>query len=85
MVVRCCGTVVGAVMSIVIWEISQSNPYALTVLQFIFYLPCWYVFLNTSAPGKFWRTTGQFAMITNSLSKLKKISTERHKCIELMC
>jgi hypothetical protein len=24
-------------------------------------------------------------MITNSLSKLKKISTERHKCIELMC
>ncbi|KAH8553614.1 hypothetical protein BGW37DRAFT_486400 [Umbelopsis sp. PMI_123] len=67
MIVRGSGTVIGAIMSIVIWEISRGNPYALAVLQFIFYLPCWYVFLNVSAPGKFWRTTGQFAMITNSL------------------
>ncbi|KAI8584645.1 hypothetical protein K450DRAFT_217274 [Umbelopsis ramanniana AG] len=67
MIVRSAGTIVGAIMSMVIWEISRGNPYGLAVLHFVFYLPCWYVFLNVSAPGKFWRTTGQFAMITNSL------------------
>ena len=63
--VRTVGTLLGAVCSILIWEISRQKPAAMVVLMFIFDLPWWLLNLN----GKFWKATGLFALITITISK----------------
>lgn len=63
---RTLGTFIGAIQSIIIWEISRATVGGLLVLTFIFNLPWWMVYIN----GKFWKSTGLFSLITVSLSKV---------------
>ncbi|KAI8339494.1 hypothetical protein BC941DRAFT_420641 [Chlamydoabsidia padenii] len=41
---RVLGSVVGAVMGIVVWEITRGNPYGLGVLCFVLFIPYYHVF-----------------------------------------
>lgn len=63
--VRTVGTFIGAVCSILVWEISRVNRVGLTLLMFFFGLPWWLIYLN----GKFWKASGLFSLITTSISK----------------
>lgn len=65
LMVRTVGTFIGAICSLLIWEISRTNRAAMVILVFIFNLPWWLVYLN----GKFWKATGLFSLITTSISK----------------
>lgn len=62
---RTVGTFIGAVESMIIWEISRGTVPGLIILTFFFNLPWWMVYIN----GKFWKATGLFSLITISLSK----------------
>ncbi|KAI7870338.1 hypothetical protein BDF14DRAFT_1773232 [Spinellus fusiger] len=42
------GTVMGGIAGIIVWEISQGNPYGIVVVSFIFFLPLYYIFLFTN-------------------------------------
>ncbi|KAI9488752.1 hypothetical protein BDB00DRAFT_29073 [Zychaea mexicana] len=63
LMVRTVGTFVGAICSLLIWEISQTNRAAMIILVFLFNLPWWLIYLN----GKFWKATGLFSLITTSI------------------
>lgn len=65
---RTVGTFIGAVQSIVIWEIAGGRVPGLVVLSFITNLPWLLVYIH----GKFWKAGGLFALITTSLGKKKK-------------
>ncbi|KAI7891734.1 uncharacterized protein EV154DRAFT_442545 [Mucor mucedo] len=41
---RVAGSIVGCIAGIVIWEICQGNPYGMTFVFFIFFLPMYHVF-----------------------------------------
>ncbi|KAG1470552.1 hypothetical protein G6F56_002620 [Rhizopus delemar] len=41
---RVFGSVLGAVLGIVVWEITRGNPYGLAVLLFFVFLPMYYIF-----------------------------------------
>lgn len=41
---RIVGSVVGAVLGIVVWEICQGNPYGMAVVCFIIFLPLYHIF-----------------------------------------
>ncbi|KAI8874930.1 hypothetical protein K501DRAFT_299570 [Backusella circina FSU 941] len=41
---RVIGSVVGAVLGIVVWEITRGNPYGIAVVCFVLFLPAYYVF-----------------------------------------
>jgi hypothetical protein len=41
---RIIGSVVGAVLGIVVWEITRGNPYGIAVVCFVLFLPAYYVF-----------------------------------------
>jgi ABC-type uncharacterized transport system YnjBCD permease subunit len=62
---RTVGTFVGAVQSIIIWEISRGSIPGIIIVSFLFNLPWWMVYIH----GKFWKATGLFSLITTSLSK----------------
>ncbi|KAJ8663036.1 hypothetical protein O0I10_001213 [Lichtheimia ornata] len=63
LMVRTVGTFIGAICSLLIWEISRTNRAAMVILVFVFNLPWWLVYLN----GKFWKATGLFSLITTSI------------------
>ncbi|KAG0787887.1 hypothetical protein G6F22_007172 [Rhizopus arrhizus] len=60
---RTVGTFIGAVQSIIIWEIAGGRVPGLVVLSFITNLPWLLVYIH----GKFWKAGGLFALITTSL------------------
>ncbi len=62
---RTVGTFIGAIQSIVIWEIARGTAPGLIVLSFVVNLPWLLVYIH----GKFWKAGGLFALITTSLSK----------------
>lgn len=66
---RTVGTFIGAIQSIIIWEISRGSVPGIIVVSFFFNLPWWMVYIH----GKFWKATGLFSLITTSLSKSNKI------------
>ncbi|KAI8081921.1 Fusaric acid resistance protein-like-domain-containing protein [Gilbertella persicaria] len=41
---RIVGSVVGAILGIVVWEISRGNPYGLAILCFIIFIPLYHLF-----------------------------------------
>ncbi|CEJ05363.1 hypothetical protein RMCBS344292_19306 [Rhizopus microsporus] len=41
---RVIGSIVGAVLGIIVWEITRGNPYGLAVLSFVIFLPLYYIF-----------------------------------------
>ncbi|KAI8391663.1 uncharacterized protein BYT42DRAFT_509805 [Radiomyces spectabilis] len=45
MTARVLGSVAGAVLGIVVWEITRGNPYALAVVCFIVFIPLYHIFL----------------------------------------
>ncbi|KAL0073866.1 hypothetical protein F4703DRAFT_1781432 [Phycomyces blakesleeanus] len=44
LLLKVIGTILGGVFGIVVWEITQGNPYALVVVCFIVFLPLYHVF-----------------------------------------
>ncbi|CAO3682173.1 unnamed protein product [Rhizopus stolonifer] len=60
---RTVGTFIGAVQSIVIWEISRGKVPGLIILSFVANLPWFLVYIHAS----FWKAGGLFALITTSL------------------
>ncbi|KAI8073135.1 hypothetical protein BC940DRAFT_290632 [Gongronella butleri] len=42
--VRVLGSVIGAILGIVVWEICQGNPYALTIVSFLVFIPHYHIF-----------------------------------------
>ncbi|CEI94744.1 hypothetical protein RMCBS344292_08949 [Rhizopus microsporus] len=60
---RTVGTFIGAIQSIIIWEIARGTIPGLIVLTFFVNLPWWLVYIN----GKFWKASGLFALVTTSL------------------
>ncbi|KAG1127909.1 hypothetical protein G6F42_006462 [Rhizopus arrhizus] len=60
---RTVGTFIGAIQSIVIWEIARGTAPGLIVLSFVVNLPWLLVYIH----GKFWKAGGLFALITTSL------------------
>ncbi|KAI8100188.1 uncharacterized protein BX664DRAFT_253876 [Halteromyces radiatus] len=60
---RTVGTLVGAAVGIIIWEISQNKLWALLIVTFVFNIP-FYVLYTLSS---FWRATGLFCLITITL------------------
>ncbi|ORE04238.1 hypothetical protein BCV72DRAFT_251377 [Rhizopus microsporus var. microsporus] len=60
---RTVGTFIGAIQSIIIWEIARGTIPGLIILTFFVNLPWWLVYIN----GKFWKASGLFALVTTSL------------------
>ncbi|KAI8990316.1 hypothetical protein BDB01DRAFT_859003 [Pilobolus umbonatus] len=60
---RTVGTFIGAVVSILIWEISRGEKAGLLAAYFVFNIPWWLLYIN----GRFWKATGLFALITVSI------------------
>ncbi|KAF7725934.1 hypothetical protein EC973_009171 [Apophysomyces ossiformis] len=44
---RLLGTVIGAVLGIIVWEITRGNPYGFSVLCFVLFIPHYHVFFFT--------------------------------------
>lgn len=62
---RFVGTVIGAVISVVVWAICQGNPFALAFCGWLVSLPCFYIII-AKGNGPF----GRFIMLTYNLSCL---------------
>lgn len=62
---RFLGTVLGAMLSIIIWSISQGNPFALAFCGWLVSLLCFYIII-AKGNGPF----GRFIMLTYNLSCL---------------
>ncbi|CAO3597555.1 unnamed protein product [Absidia cylindrospora] len=57
---RVLGSVVGAVLGIVVWEITRGNPYGLGVVCFILFIPLYHVFFFSAV----YRVAGLMGKIT---------------------
>ncbi|KAG0167527.1 hypothetical protein DFQ30_005988 [Apophysomyces sp. BC1015] len=44
---RVIGTIIGAVLGMIVWEITRGNPYGLAVLSFFLFIPHYHVFFFT--------------------------------------
>ncbi|KAI9272494.1 hypothetical protein BY458DRAFT_455541 [Sporodiniella umbellata] len=71
---RTVGTLIGAVQSILIWEISRGQAPGLVILSFLVNLPWLLVYIRAS----FWKSGGLFALITTSLILGNTYNTDPH-------
>ncbi|CAG8468788.1 11848_t:CDS:2, partial [Dentiscutata heterogama] len=70
---RLLGSITGATMAIITWEISQGNAYGLACSLFIFSLLLWFIYLN----AKVW-TVGGVIMLVNFALVLANVYQSRN-------
>ncbi|CAG8453478.1 19266_t:CDS:2 [Gigaspora rosea] len=70
---RLLGSVTGALMAIITWEMTQGNAYGLACLLFVFSLLLWFIYLN----AKVW-TVGGVIMLVNFALVLANVYQSRN-------